>query len=105
MTQKDTKQEFNTAVSLETKLTPPSMFNIIIHNDDYTPMDFVVEVLTRYFNCTEDKATEIMLTIHHQGQAIAGTFTSEIAESKVVIVNAYSKQHQYPLLCTMEKAD
>lgn len=86
----------------ETYVAPPPWYHVIINNDDYTPMDFVVEVLMHYFYLDPDKATQLMLQVHHQGKAIGGTYTAEIAETKVVQVMQYAKEHGHPLLCTME---
>ena len=78
-------------------------FQVILNNDDYTPMDFVIEVLQRFFNADMDKATQIMLSVHHHGKGICGIFTAEIAETKVVQVNSYARDNEHPLLCSMEK--
>ena len=91
-------------VSVKNKIQPPSMYNVILLNDDYTPMDFVVDVLARFFNLDSDKATDIMLTVHYQGKAKCGTFTAEVAETKVSQVLNYALEHQHPLKCDMEKA-
>ncbi len=85
-------------------LQPPPMYKVILNNDDYTPMDFVVEVLMRFFRMDPERATDTMLTIHYKGRAVCGTYSAEIAETKVVQVNRYAQDHQHPLLCTMEKA-
>lgn len=105
MTQENIQHNAETSVVHETELQPPSMYHVILNNDDYTPMDFVVEILMSFFGFNEEKATDLMMMVHNQGKAVAGTFTAEVAETKVVIVNAYAKEHQHPLLCTMEKAD
>ncbi|WP_371185187.1 ATP-dependent Clp protease adapter ClpS [Thalassotalea maritima] len=81
----------------------PSMYRVILLNDDYTPMDFVVDVLTRFFNMDSDQATQIMLTIHYKGKASCGIFTADVAETKVDQVAGYAREHQHPLMCTMEK--
>ena len=86
-----------------TELSPPSMYQVILNNDDYTPMDFVVEVLEVFFNKNEQQATDIMLTIHHQGKGICGTYPFDIAETKVIQVNQFSRDNEHPLLCTLEK--
>lgn len=86
------------------QLQPPPMYKVILNNDDYTPMDFVVEVLMRFFRMDAERATDTMLTIHYKGRAVCGTYSAEIAETKVVQVNRYAHDHQHPLLCTMEKA-
>ncbi|NNC22880.1 ATP-dependent Clp protease adapter ClpS [Salinisphaera sp. USBA-960] len=88
----------------DAEVQPPPQYHVIMHNDDYTPMDFVVEVLTTYFNLDRDRATQVMLTVHTHGKAIAGTFSAQIAETKVAMVNDHARAHQHPLLCTMEKA-
>lgn len=81
----------------------PPLYKVVMHNDDYTPMDFVVEVLQQFFSLSRDQAVQIMLTVHTRGKAIAGTFTAEIAETRTAQVNEYARTHQHPLLCTMEK--
>ncbi|MBM7073600.1 ATP-dependent Clp protease adapter ClpS [Shewanella sp. 202IG2-18] len=86
-----------------TELSTPSMYQVVLNNDDYTPMDFVVEVLEVFFNKNEQQATDIMLTIHHQGKGICGTYPFDIAETKVIQVNQFSRDNQHPLLCTLEK--
>ncbi|MFO0576042.1 MAG: ATP-dependent Clp protease adapter ClpS [Polyangia bacterium] len=84
------------------KLKPPQMYKVLLHNDDYTAMDFVVMVLMTVFNHSESSATRIMLHIHQNGLGVAGVFPFEIAETKVARVMALAKEAQYPLLCTME---
>lgn len=81
----------------------PPMYRVILLNDDYTPMDFVVHVLEIFFSVDRDNATRVMLEIHTRGKGVCGIFTHEIAESKVSLVNDYAKENQHPLLCTMEK--
>lgn len=83
---------------------PPSQYHVILHNDNYTTMDFVIEVLKKFFSHSDESAIEIMLAIHHKDKGICGVYTAEIAETKVALVNDYAKANQYPLLCTMEKA-
>jgi len=85
------------------KLKRPPLYNVILLNDEYTPMDFVVHVLELFFGMSRELATHIMLQVHTQGRGICGTFTREIAETKVAQVNQYSRENQHPLLCTMEK--
>lgn len=89
---------------LDNKLQPPSMYKVILNNDDYTPMEFVVDVLCRFFNMDGEKANQIMLTVHYQGKAVCGVYTAEIAETKVMQVNQYAQKHQHPLLCSLEQA-
>lgn len=87
-----------------TKLQPPSRYVVVLLNDDYTPMDFVVNVLKIFFNKTTEQATQIMLEVHYKGKGVCGTYTKDIAATKVSQVNHFSREHQHPLLCTMEKA-
>jgi ATP-dependent Clp protease adaptor protein ClpS len=86
-----------------TKVKPPAMYNVVLNNDDYTPMDFVIEILERFFSLDIEKATEVMLKVHYEGKAICGTYSAEIAETKVAQVTMYSKENEHPLLCTMEQ--
>jgi ATP-dependent Clp protease adaptor protein ClpS len=86
------------------KLKRPPMFKVLLLNDDYTPMEFVVNVLESFFGMTREKATQIMLHVHTRGVGVCGVFTRDIAETKVTQVNDYSRQHQHPLMCTMEEA-
>jgi ATP-dependent Clp protease adaptor protein ClpS len=81
------------------KLKPPSMFKVLMLNDDYTPMEFVVEVLQAFFGKSGEQATQIMLAVHHKGAAVCGVFTKDIAETKAAMVNDYARECQYPLLC------
>ena len=85
------------------KLKKPSMYNVVLLNDDYTPMEFVVSVLEKYFNKKEEEATQIMLHVHKRGAGICGTYTFEVAETKCKAVIDFAKQHEHPLQCTMEK--
>ncbi len=82
----------------------PPMFRVVLLNDDYTPMDFVVEVLESIFGMSRTSATRIMLEVHTRGKGICGVFTFEIAETKVAQVNSFSRDHQHPLMCTLEEA-
>ena len=82
----------------------PPLYSVMMLNDDYTPMDFVVEVLMRFFPLDLEKATQIMLHVHTRGRGVCGVFTRDVAESKVAQVNEYARLNQHPLLCTMEKA-
>src|ERR671911_272252 len=81
----------------------PPLYHVIILNDDYTPMEFVVDVLERIFNMDRTSATRVMLEVHTRGKGVCGVFTFEIAETKVAQVTTYARQHQHPLLCTMEE--
>ena len=86
------------------KTKKPSMYKVIMLNDDYTPMEFVVHVLERFFSKTREDATKIMLHVHQQGVGICGIFSYEIAETKVMQVMDCARQNQHPLQCTIEKA-
>ena len=81
----------------------PPLFRVLLLNDDYTPMEFVVEILELIFGMDRPKATRIMLEVHTQGRGVCGVFTYEIAETKVAQVAAFADQHQHPLLCTLEE--
>lgn len=80
----------------------PPMFKVLLINDDYTPMEFVVHVLETFFSMDRPTATQIMLNVHSKGKGLCGVFTRDVAETKVAQVNDYSRQHEHPLLCTME---
>ncbi|MGI9307802.1 MAG: ATP-dependent Clp protease adapter ClpS [Gammaproteobacteria bacterium] len=86
------------------RLKKPPLYRVVLLNDDYTPMEFVVEVLELIFNMDRQKATRIMLEVHTKGKGVCGVFTYEIAETKVAQVCSFAQQHQHPLLSTMEEA-
>lgn len=88
---------------VETELFLPKKYQVILQNDDYTPMDFVVTVLKKFFYLNEDIATEVMLQVHFQGRGVCGVYTRDIAETKVVLVNDYARTNQHPLLCFMQQ--
>lgn len=83
---------------------PPRQYKVILNNDDYTPMDFVVEVLQKYFSKTVEQATEIMLSVHYQGKGVCGLYSMDIAETKSMQVNRYARENGHPLLCSTEQA-
>jgi ATP-dependent Clp protease adaptor protein ClpS len=85
------------------KTRKPSMYKVLMLNDDYTPMEFVVHVLERFFNKNREEATRIMLHVHRRGVGVCGVFTYEVAETKVTQVMDLARQHQHPLQCTIEK--
>ncbi len=91
------------AVKARPKTKRPSMYKVLLLNDDYTPMEFVVHVLERFFGIGHQLAVQIMLTVHNQGVAVVGVFTYEIAETKVAQVMDYARRHEHPLQCAMEK--
>ena len=87
------------------ELKKPPMYQVVLLNDDFTPMEFVVHVLEHFFAMGRSKATRIMLHVHTQGKGLCGTFVREIAETKVAQVNEYSRNNNHPLLCAMEPAE
>ncbi len=90
-------------LSAKPKLKRPPLYKVILLNDDFTPMDFVIEVLVDFFAMSEEQATQVMLQVHLQGVGVCGTYSKDVAETKVYIVNEYSREHQHPLLCSMEE--
>lgn len=86
------------------KLKPPGQYKVIVVNDDFTPMEFVVQVLMTFFAMDNAKATRVMMSVHTKGKGICGIFSHEIAETKVDQVNEFSRINQHPLMCTMEEA-
>ena len=86
------------------KLKRPPLYNVILLNDDYTPMEFVVHILAYFFNMDRETAVRVMLQVHTQGKGVCGQFTREIAETKVAQVNNCSRENNHPLMCTMEPA-
>jgi ATP-dependent Clp protease adaptor protein ClpS len=85
------------------KATPPRMYKVLLLNDDYTPMDFVIAVLQRFFAMGTEQATRIMLKVHTEGRGICGIYPRDIAATKVDQVSAFARQHQHPLACVMEE--
>ena len=92
------------AVKQKARVKKPSMYKVIMLNDDYTPMEFVIMVLERFFNKTHEEATHIMLHVHQKGVGVCGVFTYEVAETKVTKVMDLARKNQHPLQCTLEKA-
>ncbi len=86
------------------KLKRPPLYKVVLLNDDFTPMEFVVEILKNFFGMNDEKATQVMLHVHTRGVGVCGVFSRDVAETKVQLVNDYSRQNQHPLLCTMEEA-
>jgi ATP-dependent Clp protease adaptor protein ClpS len=94
-------------VLLETakpKVKPPKRYQVVLLNDDYTPMEFVVDVLQTFFGLDEQKASMIMMAVHRDGKGVCGVFSREIAEMKVQQVNSYSRENKHPLMCQLEVA-
>ncbi|HWD28304.1 MAG TPA: ATP-dependent Clp protease adapter ClpS [Rhizomicrobium sp.] len=85
------------------KVKKPSLYKVLLLNDDYTPMEFVVHILEKIFNKNREQAVEIMLHVHRNGVGICGVFTYDVAETKVAQVTEFARRHQHPLQCTMEK--
>jgi ATP-dependent Clp protease adaptor protein ClpS len=86
------------------KLKRPPLFKVLLLNDDYTPMEFVVHVLEHFFSMNREKATQVMLHVHTRGMGVCGVFTKDVAETKVTLVNDHARANQHPLLCTLEEA-
>ena len=89
----------------EPKLKRPSLYRVVLMNDDYTPMEFVVHILEYFFAMNREKATQVMLAVHTQGKGVCGVYTKDIAETKAALVNDYSRENQHPLLCEVEELD
>ena len=89
----------------KSQLKQPSLYRVWLLNDDYTPMDFVIEVLQQVFHMEFEHATQVMLTVHTQGRAVCGIYPRDIAETKMLQVNEFSEQNQHPLLCQIESVD
>ncbi len=86
------------------EVAEPKRYMVILVNDDFTPMEFVVLILKEFFNLDEEAATRIMLNVHTKGKGVCGIYSKDIAETKVVMVNEYARENEHPLLCTMEQA-
>jgi ATP-dependent Clp protease adaptor protein ClpS len=107
MSQQTPQEERESGLSLQEakpELKRPPLYKVLLINDDFTPMEFVVQVLETFFRMSREKATQIMLHVHTRGVGVCGVYTRDIAETKVSQVNDYSRSHQHPLLCTMEEA-
>jgi ATP-dependent Clp protease adaptor protein ClpS len=99
---KDLEDDGDLATEKRIRTKKPRQFKVILHNDNYTTMEFVVEVLTKFFRRTETEATHIMLTVHHRGHGVAGVYSKDVAETKVEQVTTYARDHGMPLLLTAE---
>jgi ATP-dependent Clp protease adaptor protein ClpS len=107
MSDQDRQNQADDGLAVQTakpQLKQPPLYKVILLNDDYTPMEFVVLVLQTFFHMSREKATQIMLHVHTRGVGVCGVFTRDIAETKVHQVNEYARSNQHPLLCTMEEA-
>jgi ATP-dependent Clp protease adaptor protein ClpS len=99
----DFEQDEAVVTESETRLKKPPLYKVLLHNDDYTTMEFVVFILEKVFQHTESDATRIMLQVHIQGKGVAGVYTYEIAETKAAQVEALARAREFPLLCTIEE--
>lgn len=97
-------QDSSLAEATTTRQKPPPLYKVLLLNDDFTPMDFVVDVLQRFFSKNREQATQIMLKVHNDGAGICGIYPHGIAETKVNQVTEYAREHQHPLQCVMEEA-
>lgn len=95
--------ESGTALLTRTRPQKPPMYRVLLLNDDFTPMDFVVQVLQKFFGKSVQEATEIMMHVHRKGVGVCGAYTYEVAETKVAAVLAHARAHEHPLQCTLEK--
>lgn len=99
-----TKQHSSTVLAPDrAKTKPPSMYKVILFNDDYTTMDFVIEVLQRFFDMNRERALQIMLKVHNEGSSVCGIYSRDVAETKITQVSEFAKQHGHPLRCGMEE--
>lgn len=96
-------QESGQQTAQRARAQPPRMYKVVLLNDDYTPMDFVIDVLTRFFSMDTEQATRIMLKVHNEGRGVCGVFSRDVAATKVEQVSAFARQHQHPLACIMEE--
>lgn len=102
------EEHHNDDLDIETampKLEEPPLYQVILLNDDYTPMDFVVEVLEVFFYMDREKATQIMLTVHTEGEAVCGVYSFDIAETKMAQVKECARENEHPLMCTIKRVD
>jgi ATP-dependent Clp protease adaptor protein ClpS len=97
------EQHGNVLEAERTRVKPPPLYKVVLLNDDYTPMDFVVIVLQTVFSMSREKATQVMLQVHREGMGVCGTYTREVAATKVDQVINLARKHQHPLQCTMEE--
>jgi len=87
----------------KSKVKPPPMYKVVLLNDDYTPMDFVVIVLQKFFSMNRERATQVMLRVHREGMGVCGVYPKDVASTKVEQVISYSRKHEHPLQCVMEE--
>ena len=103
MSQRETDTDYGVATETEKKVEQPKLYKVLLHNDDYTAMEFVVQVLQAVFHKALAEATQIMLHVHKRGLGVCGVYTHEVAETKVAQVMALAKAHEYPLQCSMQE--
>ncbi len=102
--QNENEEQIGTVVAeRKPEIKHPPMYKVMLLNDNYTPMNFVVDILKQYFHKNKEQATKVMLQVHYDGAGVAGVFRAEIAETKVVLVNQFARDSGHPLLCTMEE--
>jgi ATP-dependent Clp protease adaptor protein ClpS len=101
----DESSDTSTKTRSRSKVQPPSMWKVVLHNDDYTTQEFVVFILKAIFQKPEPVAVQVMLDVHRAGKGIAGMYTRDIAETKIAQVKAMAEQQEFPLLCTLERED
>ncbi|PIU31193.1 MAG: ATP-dependent Clp protease adapter ClpS [Syntrophobacteraceae bacterium CG07_land_8_20_14_0_80_61_8] len=104
MSEQDPESTPELESEVQEELTEPPMFRVLLHNDDYTTMEFVVDILRRVFHKPIEEATRIMFSVHKSGTGVCGTYTEEVAETKVELVHHLARKNGFPLLCTMEQA-
>lgn len=101
-----TRQRENAVLETrKSKVKPPPMYKVLLLNDDYTPMDFVVSVLQQFFSLSRERATQVMLKVHREGSGVCGVYAKDVAASKVEQVMNHARQHQHPLRCVMEETE
>ncbi|UCE31449.1 MAG: ATP-dependent Clp protease adapter ClpS [Burkholderiales bacterium] len=99
-----TQDDRSTVLERQTsRVKPPPMYQVLLLNDDYTPMEFVVAVLQKFFSMGREQATQVMLKVHREGRGVCGVYPRDIAATKVEQVGSFSRQHQHPLQCVMEE--
>jgi len=104
MSRRETEFDYGVVTETEKKLKRPPLYKVLLHNDDYTTKEFVVQVLQCVFHKEPTEAVQIMLHVHKQGMGVAGVYSYEVAETKVALVESLARQHEYPLKCTIEEA-
>lgn len=104
MSRRETELDREVVTESRKKLKKPPLYKVLLHNDDYTTKEFVVQILQYVFHKEHTEAVQIMLHVHQRGIGVAGVYTYEVAETKVVLVGGLARQHEYPLMCTMEEA-